>query len=790
MTRGRATEPVRRLSRKKVTGRRRLAWSLLKWGLVASAGLVLAGIAVLLGMFAYYGSDRNLPDVSRLRNWQPYQVTRLLSAEGHLIAEIYKERRTVVSRDKIPKLLIQATVAAEDARFFQHKGLDKLGMLRAFFANLKAGHYVQGGSTLTQQLVKTIFLSPRKTLKRKIQELILARRLEKAFSKEEIITFYLNQVYYGHGRFGVQEAARFYFGKDVAGLSLGEAALLAGLVQSPERLSPLRHPRAAKKRQRYVLRRMVELGFVSAEDARKAAASPIRVVEKRYPYLGTCPEIADQVRRLLRARYGEADLSRLGLTVVTSCRVKLQEAARQAVAKGLSSLERRRLRYLRRYAKKRWKRVLAHYKKRFGSRLERGQVRPGLVVQADDAHRKLLVDTGAGQLTVPYPKTAPKSRPARTCPRGKRRCRPRPARPAFRPGQVFWVRITEAGPHPRGQWVGPQAALVAIDPRTREVVALVGGRNAQPGGFDRATRAKRQPGSAFKPILYAAALASGRFTPASILVDSPEVFKLWKPANAGHRTYLGPVRLRVALAKSLNTVAVKLMSIVGTDTVRALARKLGIRSKLTRDLSLALGSSAVTPLELTNAYATFDASGVYEPVRYIRRIEQAPEAPVRHRRTVLTPAVAYVLTSMLTSVIQAGTARRARRLGRPAAGKTGTTNRSRDAWFVGYTPDLVAGVWVGYDTYERSLGHGEAGGRTAVPIWLAFMRAALKGQPVRNFPQPPDVVVRRIDPRTGLLAPPDMTDAIEEVFVAGTEPKKMAPSGNQPRTEDLLLDGE
>ncbi len=786
MTRGAKTEPVGRLPRRKIVGRRRTVWRILKWGFVAGAGLVLGGIALLLGMFAYYGSDPNLPDVSRLRNWRPYQVTRLLSAEGHLIAEIYKERRTVVGRDKIPKLLIQATVAAEDARFFQHKGLDKFGMLRAFFANLRAGRYVQGGSTLTQQLVKTIFLSPRKTLKRKVQELILARRLEESFTKEEIITFYLNQVYYGHGRYGVQEAARFYFGKDVSKLTLGEAALLAGLVQSPEHLSPLRHPKAAKKRQRYVLRRMVELGFAGAEEARKAAAAPIRVVANRFPHLATCPEIADQVRRLLEARYGK-DLYRLGLTVVTTCRVKLQKAGRRAVARGLASLEKRRLRYLRRYSKKRWKRVLARYKKRFGRRLEPGQVRPGLVIQADDARRRLLVDTGAGLVSAPYPEHAPKPRPARNCPRRSRRCRPRPARPAFRPGQVFWVRVTEVGRQAKGHWVGPQAALVAIDPKTREVVALVGGREYRPGDFNRAVQARRQPGSAFKPILYAAALASGKFTPASILVDSPEVFKLWKPANAGHRTYLGPVRLRVALAKSLNTVAIKLMSLVGTDAVRALARKLGIRSKLTGDLSLALGSSAVTPLELTNAYATFDASGFYEPVRFIRRIQQAPEAHVRQGSQVLTPAVAYVLTSMLTSVIREGTARRARRLGRPAAGKTGTTNRSRDTWFVGYTPELVAGVWVGYDTYERSLGHGESGGRTAVPIWLAFMKAALKGRPVRNFPQPPDVVVRRIDPRTGLLAPPDMPDALEEVFVAGTEPKETAPSEQGPKGEDDLL---
>jgi len=369
----------------------------------------------------------------------------------------------------------------------------------------------------------------------------------------------------------------------------------------------------------------------------------------------------------------------------------------------------------------------------------------------------------------------------------------KPRRPFIRSGMVCWVKVASVD-HSVGttaEWSAPQAALVAIDPTTRLVLALVGSRNFHAGDFDRAVAAKRQPGSAFKPILYATALASRRFTAASVLPDTPEVFKLWKPRNSHHHQFLGPVRLRVALARSINTVAIKLISQLGPESVRALARRLGIRSKLTKDLSLALGSSGLSPLELTNAYATFDASGVYEEPRFILRIGKTGTEDRRERSQVLDPGISYVLTSMLTSVIREGTGRRALRLRRPAAGKTGTTNRSRDTWFVGYTPELVAGVWVGFDDFHRSPGGGESGARTALPIWLSFMKKALAGRPVHTFAQPASVVVRRIDPVTGLRAPAAMANGLSEVFVSGTEPKKVAPMQQDVAPSDVLLnDGQ
>jgi penicillin-binding protein 1A len=769
---------------RKVSGRRadekkerrlKLTWKLIKLSAIVVAAGFLIGGGGLLGLFLYHGSDPNLPKVAGIKDFRPLQVTRLLSRKGHVIGEIYRQRRTVVEMKDIPEVLVQATVAAEDARFFEHEGLDKMGMLRAFFANLKAGRYVQGGSTITQQLVKTLFLSPERTMKRKIQELILARRLEQSLSKEEILALYLNQICYGHGRYGVQEASRYYFGKDVGELELAEAALLAGLPQSPAHLSPVNHPKAAAKRRSYVLRRMAELGFISKEAASKISSQPVEVVKDAYPHMGACPEITDQVKRLLETRFGKKALWRLGLRVVTSCDVKKQKAAERAVAEEMSRLDRRQIARVRRYPKERWPRIYAYWKKHRDSPPEPGKVARALVL-------KPLEDGGAILGLTERMR-------ARLLAVGRDGGKRKKKRGVLRSGMVLSVRLLKEkkGDLPAARWVGPEVALVSIEPDTRFVRAMVGGRTFGPGKFNRAIFSRRQPGSAFKPVLYGTALASRKFTPATLLPDAPEVFKLWKPTNAGRKEYLGPVRLRRALAHSINTVAIKLMAEVGVDEVREMARRLGIRSRLTRDLSLALGSSGVTVLELTNAFGVFAAHGVYEPPRFIVSISGQKSDERREKKQVLDPAVAYVLTSMLESVVQQGTGRRARRLKRPVAGKTGTTNKSRDAWFVGYTARLVTGVWVGYDDFKRPLGRGESGGRTALPVWLRYMKRALRGEPAEGFSQPSNVVVKRIDPDTGLLAPPSATKAIEEVFVEGTAPTEVAPTEAEVEPAELLL---
>ncbi len=744
-------------------------------GLVTAAGFLLGG-GWLLGMFLVYGSDPDLPRIKGVKDYSPLQVTRVFSRDGRLIGEIFEERRTVVGLDKMPRHLINAAIAAEDSRFFEHKGLDKMGMVRAFLANLRAGKYVQGGSTITQQVVKTLFLSPERTMKRKVQELILARRLEQALTKEEILGIYLNQIYYGHGRYGVGEAARYFFNKDVSDLALEEAALLAGLPQSPAGLSPIRHPEAARKRRKYVLGRMAHMGFIEPAEAEKLSAEPIRLDLSAGDDIGKCPEIFTEVRRRLTLRFGKKVLNRLGLDVITSCDLKLQAFAENSVRDGLTNLERRWLRNQKRYPEKQWPRIYKHWQKTRKSSFGKGDVVRALVVKG--------LDDGGAALNLDEKVTA-KLRPVPGFKKTKKFA-------GLQRGQVLTVVLEdtdEEGFDYAAQWKGPQAALAAVDVRTRHVKAMVGGRNFRRGDFNRALHSRRQPGSAFKPIVYTAALSTGRYTPASLLPDAPEVFRLWKPRNAGRREFMGPVRLRSALAVSLNTVAIKLLSEVGIENVHETARKMGIKSRLTADLSLALGSSGVTVLEITNSMTTLAAGGLYEEPEFIIRIGDRNMGDDKTKKRVLDENVAYVMTDMMTSVIREGTGARAAGLKRPAAGKTGTTNNSRDGWFLGFTPQLTTGVWVGFDDYLESLGPGESGGRTALPIWLDFMQNALQGQAVEEFVQPQGVVVRRIDPKSGLLATADMKDAILEVFVEGTDPKESAPSIEDIDPADLLLLG-
>jgi penicillin-binding protein 1A len=742
----------------------------LLWLLFLALAGGLLGAAGLAGLFLYYGNDSSMPRVGNVRDLKPKTVTRIFDRNGIAVGEIFAERRTVVPFSSFPKLLVQAVVSSEDADFFEHRGLDYPGMLRAFFANLRAGKFVQGGSTITQQVVKTFFLTPERTIKRKIQEVILARRLENQLSKEEILYLYLNQIYLGHGCYGMQEASRFFFGKDVEQLTLAEIALLAGLPQSPERLSPLKHPDRAKRRQIYVLGEMARRGRISQDVARKVGENSIQVVRRKRPYFNQAPEFTDQVRAELAQTFGEDKLATLGLPIHTTLDAKLQLAARDAVRWGLRSLDARQG-YRRPVARlsgnklQRWQVRLKRTQKRFKT----GHRYLALVKKVDDGARELSVDLGRRQDKVLLDHDS--------------RYNPQDDAPSkrFEPGDL--IRVQKAADHFRFAG-GPQAALVAMQPATGDVLALVGGYRFRPGDFDRALRARRQPGSAFKPFVYGAALASRKFTPATIVDDAPVVLGGWTPRNFDG-TYRGPMRLRQALAFSINSVAARVMDAVGVDPVRELAASMGIASPLGKDLSLALGTSEVLPIELATAYCAIANGGQRVQPRYITRIgKQAVEPPQTPR--VLSPEVAFVLTSMMQSVVREGTARRARRLRRPVAGKTGTTNGHRDAWFAGFSPQLVAVVWVGFDS-PRGLGRGETGGRAALPIWVHFMRQALRGKPKLPFSQPPGVVVQRIDPESGLLAAPG-GEAIEEVFIQGTEPTETATTPDQVDPGTILMD--
>ncbi len=789
----------------------RPAWlRALRIGLALATLGAFAAIAALVGIFSYYGSDPNLPNLTRLDAYRPKQVTRILDRNGSSIGELGSEKRTVVPYAAIPKILVDAVVSAEDADYFQHGGLDYRGMLRAFIEDVLRGRRAQGGSTITQQVVKTMLLSPERTLRRKVQEIILARQLSQKLSKEDVLALYLNQIYYGHGRYGCEEAARYYFGKSVRDIDLAEAALLAGLPQSPERLSPRKHPDAAKTRQRYVLGQMAERAVIDRATADRVAAEPIRLARESASARGIAAEAVDIVGSVLGERLGEEAARENGTTVATTIDGHLQELARASVERGLEDLDARQgfrgpSGHLTGKAldRRRSELLRAHSKGIRDSEIVEGIVDR---VETDDDHPKLgrlYVDVGAPDGRQGVVDFGLETRYAKgSKPLGER----------FKPGDLVRVRLAaERAPHPTSKDespkderpsapfalaldLGPQAAMVVMDPTTRDVLALVGGYDYHPGGFDRSWRALRQPGSAFKPILYAAAIEARKITAATVINDSPEVYDLWKPQNYEKEEFRGPVRVRTALADSINTVAIKVLSEVGLDQARAVATRVGITSPIAPDvgLSLALGSLGVTPLELANAYATFASGGLTAKIdrSSLVRAIGAEKLPPPQLAPGLPPEVAYVMVSLMRSVIDEGTARGAiaGRLHRPVAGKTGTSNGQRDAWFVGFTPDLLAAVWVGFDDMKK-LGRGEAGGKTAAPIWADFMGKATAGRPTKDFAQPPGIVVQRIDKATGLLAAPGQeTNTLDEVFLDGTAPTQQAPAAGETSPDKLLLE--
>jgi penicillin-binding protein 1A len=751
----------------------------------------IAGAGALVGIFYYYGDDPAMPSLSGIGDYRPDQIIKVLDRDGKIIGEIGATHRTVVPYAKIPKVMVQALLAAEDAEYFEHEGIDYKGMVRAFVENVIRRKFAQGASTITQQVVKQLLLTPEKSMRRKVQEIILARRLSQRFSKEDVLTVYLNQMYFGHGRYGVEEAARYFFGKSIADVDVGEAALLAGLVQSPERLSPYKHPDAAKKRQIYVLGQMAKLEFIYEDAAKKIAAAPIAVIAEGSAIPSVAPEAIDSVRKLLEAKYGADKLSTLGMEVKTTIDSRLQALARWSLERGLEEVDQRHgfrgpLAHLTGKAlDKRRAELKAERKKPLTDNDKVDGIVEKVDKSAEDPRQlKLTVFLGDSSGTVEM--TAE--------PRYNQGSKP-PLAERFRPGDVVRVRLAperkrdSEGNVALALELGPQAAMVVLDPLRREVLALVGGYGYRLGGFDRSQRAHRQPGSAFKPFIYATAIDSKRFTAASLVNDSPEVFKYWKPQNHDAK-FRGPVRLRVALADSLNTVSIKLLSDVGILSVREMAARAGLDlppvEKL--DYSLALGTAVVTPIELANAYATFAAAGQSGDIRLITAFGNEAN-PATELQQSIRPETAYVTVSLMRSVVEAGTARSAApKLKRPAAGKTGTTDEDRDAWFVGFTPELLAGVWVGFDE-RRVLGRGEEGARAALPIWTEFMTKALVGVPVSDFAQPPGVVVARVDPATGLLPAPG-SEGIEEFFLDGTAPTESAAAPGEEATPDqMLLEG-
>lgn len=746
-------------------------------------GIALVCSALLvLGAYAYF--SRDLPSVSSLRDYKPPQTTRVYDRHKMVIGEIFEERRTVIPMSEVPRNVVLSVLAAEDADFYEHEGLDYYGILRAVGRDLLAGRAAQGGSTITQQVVKMMLLTPERTISRKIRELILARRLETELSKDDILHLYLNHVNFGRGRYGIQEAAKYYFGKNASELTLAESAMLAGIPQAPSRLSPRRNPEAAKRRQEYVLSQLEakrEIYWPDLSEAEIAAARAEKVEPAPVPESsGAAPEVLSIARHALRAAAGDEALREGGYEVYTTIDLSLQTRAREALQRGLRAIDERQG----------YRGPFRQQRRKSGPKatapsdsLRMGRTYIARVTGTDDESEMIRLDV-AGHPAVLHMSEAERYNPGQ-----------RPASAFSKRGDLVPVSITQMGgeedPAIARLERGPEGAIVAIEPRSRHVLALIGGFAAV-SGFNRATQAIRQPGSAFKPIVYARAIQSRRFTPASLVVDAPAVYEEWKPRNYEQWNYQGAVRLREALARSINMVAIRVVEDIGAHDVAEFARQDGISTKLEEDMALALGASGVKPIELTNAYATFAAGGRWTPAQIVIKIVAPDGTRVRldqgePARDVMSPSEAYVVTSMLRSVVTEGTGAPAQRLERPVAGKTGTSNEARDAWFVGYSPTVVTGVWVGFDD-QRSLGRRESGTRTALPIWIDVMEAADKTPKETDFAMPSGVIVARIDPASGLLAYEGQEDALSEVFLSGTAPVDVARSPDVADPNSFLME--
>ena len=804
--------------------RPRSRWArILLFAALCLAGALLAGAVVFERTLL-----ADLPDIFRVEDYAPPLTTRVVDREGRIIGEFFEQRRTLVSREAIPEIVKQAFVAGEDDQFYHHRGVDYVSILRAAWVNLRAGGQIkQGASTITQQTVKALLLSPERSFRRKIRELILARRLEQRLSKDEILYLYLNQIYFGHGAYGIGEAARTYFGKPVSQLTVSEAALLAGLPQRPSSYSPFRNPEAAETRRRYVLRRMYEEGYISESAFEEALAEPPTL---RAAAPAEDSEVAayftEEVRRTLTERLGGERLRTGGLRIETTLDLDLQRAAVEALRRGLVAHDRRRgyRGPQRRVAPEQRKAVLAELTERNGLTAGGGpaaladasdRVLEGLVLEVSrlgGTARVAFAPGVEGRVRLETVRWARRPDPKRL---------PHPVRSidrVFAPGDVASFRVIggDAGGLPEvtlEQEPAVEGAVLAYDVEAGEVLALVGGYRFERSEFNRATQARRQPGSAFKPLVYAAALEAG-FTPASIVVDRPVVYEDWRPENYG-RKFLGRLTLREALARSVNNATIHLAREVGVGRVVDLAQRLGIASPLDRDLSLALGATEVHLAELTRAYAGFARGGRRLDPVFIRRVldrngevvlenlplledpPAIPEAALPFQQAhpelggaleadrVMRPVDAFLVTSLLRAVVAdpRGTGRGARTLGPGIVGKTGTTNEQADAWFVGYSPRIATGVWVGYDR-KQVLGRGETGGRAALPIWVETMRAALERYPGREFPVPEGITFARIDARTGLLADATSEAVYEQPFASGTEPTAFASSDDASRVEE------
>lgn len=727
---------------------------------------------------SYFALARGIPRIDEIKDYRPVNGTRVYDDDDVFIGEFKVEKGIYVPLKKIPEHLIRAVVATEDSRFWAHRGIDYLAITRAIIKDILALRIKEGGSTITQQLAKVVFLTPEKTLQRKLREMILALRLERNLTKEEILELYLNRIYLGHGAYGVEMASKTYFGKSVSEVNLSEAALLAGLIKAPGTYSPYTNLDRAKERQYIALKRMQEEGYITEEELKEAYERPLYLASLRYGY--EAPNyFLEYVRRELENHYGAEVVYKGGLRVYTTLQRRMQAVAIRALQQGLRDIDKRQG----------FRGPVAHKVINTEDMLKEREPLPKVIMAPDDILPAIVLKVSAEEARVKARGTVGKiflsdslwaSRVIDSKGRVIKEFKNLRLTDILKPGDVVMVRVKGLkGKEPHfllEQEPQVEGAIVAIEPQTGNIKAMVGGYNFQRSDFNRAVFARRQAGSAFKPVIYAASMDKG-FTPASVIIDSPVSYSggpmgEWKPVNYDHE-YWGPTRLREALAYSRNVVTVKLLENVGVRDVIEFAKNLGFEGPFPQDLTLALGSLSVSPLEITTAFSVFANEGVRMKPVAIRYITDHKGEVIWYNKPdgthVISPQTAFLVTSMLKDVVRYGTGWRARALGRPVAGKTGTTNEYRDAWFIGYTPELTVGVWVGFDDM-RPLGRGETGSRAASPIWVSFMKEVLSGKETETFRIPEGIITAEIDPYTGLLAT-GKTEKMVEFFKDGTAPK-------------------
>jgi len=748
--------------------------------------VIIAAFSIIFGITfgGYLAINRGIPSIKEVSEYRPLAGTKVYDDEDSLIDELKIEKGIFVPVQNIPEQLINAVIAVEDSRFWRHKGIDYLAIGRAITKDIFYGELKEGGSTITQQLAKVMFLTPEKTLKRKVREAALAIKIEKNLDKKEIMELYLNKIYFGHGAYGVEMASRIYFGKSVKDLTLSEAAIIAGLIRAPSVYSPYNNITRARERQLIVLSRMEEEGFIKRSEKEKALEQPINLSSRRRD-IEINSYFIEYIRKYLVEKFGEETVYRKSLNVYTTMNKKSQMSAAKALQEGLQELDKRRG----------WRGPIDHKedvdierekeKSEPASSVvsEANEIVSGLVLEVSKNEAIIKARGIIGKLSIKDAQWASTTIDSQT---GKRKILKNfTLTQIMKPGDIIKVRIKSVHKNDvrfaLEQDPDVQGAVVALEPGTGFIRTLVGGYDFIKSEYNRALYAKRQPGSAFKPIIYAAALDNG-FTPASVIIDEPITYYggpkgKWTPENYDHKFY-GPTSLREALAYSRNVVTVKLVEEVGINNILEFARKIGIQDKMPHDLTLALGSLSVTPFELALCYSVFANAGMKAKPIAIKYITDSKgrilESNEPEAEEVISPQTAFLITSMMEEVVKNGTGWRAKSLGRPVAGKTGTTNEYRDAWFIGYTPDLAAVVWVGFDDM-RPLGPQETGARAASPIWVSFMKDVLKDEPEpEEFTAPEGIVSCTVDPVTGLLTK-DETTGITVYFKEGTEPRQFAP---------------